>query len=79
MHLPAKQIYRGSSPLLASPNSEVRMKNNIEKLKNPFVYHYVNQYVAPIGYHFMRSGINYGRIAWFSNVDGVTIEKDETE
>ena len=51
------------------------MKNDITKLKNP----YVNQYVAPIGYHFMRSGINYGRIVWFSNVDGVTIEKDETE
>ncbi len=53
------------------------MKNNIEKLKNPFMTNYVNQYVAPLGYHFMRSGINYGRIAWFSNVDGVTIEKDE--
>lgn len=49
------------------------MKNNIKEMKNP----YVNQYVAPLGYHFMRSGINYGRIAWFSNVDGVTIEKDE--
>lgn len=45
----------------------------INNLKNP----YVNQYVCPLGYHFMRSGINYGRIAWFSNVDGVTIEKDE--
>ena len=51
------------------------MKNKIKELKNP----YVNQYVAPYGYHFMRSGINYGRIAWFSSVDGVTIEKDETE
>lgn len=55
------------------------MKNKISELKNPFVYHYVSQYVAPIGYHFMRSGINYGRIAWFSNVDGVTIEKDEKD
>lgn len=41
--------------------------------KNP----YVNQYVAPIGYHFMRGGVNYGRIAWFSSVDGITIEKDD--
>lgn len=46
---------------------------NIKQYKNP----YVNQYTAPYGYHFTRSGINYGRIAWFSNVDGVTIEKDE--
>ena len=51
------------------------MKNDISKLKNP----YVNQYVAPLNYHFERSGINYGRIAWFSNVDGVTIEKDEKD
>lgn len=51
------------------------MKNDISKLKNP----YVNQYVAPIGYHFMRRGVNYGRIAWFSNVDGITIEKDEND
>lgn len=49
------------------------MENDIRKLKNP----YVNQYVAPIGYHFMRGSVNYGRIAWFSNVDGITIEKDE--
>lgn len=54
--------------------SKISMKNKIKELKNP----YVNQYVAPYGYHFMRSGINYGRIAWFSSVDGVTIEKDET-
>ena len=56
-------------------NSEVSMENNIKQYKNP----YVNQYVAPLGYHFERSGINYGRIAWFSNVDGVTIEKDEKD
>ena len=43
---------------------------------NPLVHGYVKQYVAPFGYHFERSGINYGRIAWFSNVNGVTIEKD---
>lgn len=55
-------------------NGEVSMENDIRKLKNP----YVNQYVAPIGYHFMRGSVNYGRIAWFSNVDGITIEKDET-
>lgn len=51
------------------------MKNDIIKLKNP----YVNQYVAPQGYHFEREGVNYGRIAWFSNVDCVTIEKDEKD
>lgn len=46
---------------------------NIKQYKNP----YVQQYVAPFGYHFVRNGINYGRIAWFSNVNGVTIEEDE--
>ena len=51
------------------------MKNKISELKNP----YVNQYVAPYGYHFMRSGINFGRIVWLSNVDGVTIEKDQKD
>ena len=51
----------------------MKMKNNINQYKNP----YVNQSVAPIGYHFERDGINYGRIAWFSNVNGITIEKDE--
>lgn len=51
------------------------MKNDIIKLKNP----YVNQYVAPQGYHFERDGVNYGRIAWFSNVNGITIEKDEED
>ena len=45
----------------------------IKQYKNP----YVNQYVAPFGYHLEKNGVNYGRIAWFSNVDGVTIEKDE--
>lgn len=47
--------------------------NSINNLKNP----YVDQYVAPFGYHFERNNINYGRVAWFSNVDGITIEKDE--
>lgn len=51
----------------------MKMKNNIIQYKNP----YVNQYIAPLGYHFERDGINYGRIAWFSNVNGITIEKDE--
>lgn len=46
---------------------------NVTQYRNP----YVNQYIAPLGYHFMRNGINYGRIAWFSNVEGITIEKDE--
>lgn len=45
----------------------------VKNYKNP----YVQQYVAPFGYHFVRNGINYGRIAWFSNVNGVTIEEDE--
>ena len=49
------------------------MENDIRKYKNP----YVQQYVAPLGYHFSRNGVNYGRIAWFSNVNGITIEKDE--
>ena len=46
--------------------------NDIKQYKNP----YVNQYVCPLGYHFERNGVNYGRIAWFSNVNGITIEKD---
>ena len=51
------------------------MKYNIKQYKNP----YVNQYVCPEGYHFERDGVNYGRIAWFSNVNGITIEKNETD
>ena len=47
--------------------------NNILQYKNP----YVNQYIAPQGYHFERDNINYGRIAWFSNVNGITIVEDE--
>jgi hypothetical protein len=50
------------------------MKNNLIQYKNP----YVQQYVAPFGYHFQSGDINYGRVMWMSNVDGVTIEKDET-
>ena len=61
--LEAVLIYKG----------ELKMENDIRKYKNP----YVQQYVAPLGYHFSRNGINYGRIAWFSNVNGITIEKDE--
>lgn len=49
------------------------MVNKLYQYKNP----YVNQYVAPDGYHFERNGVNYGRIMWMSNVDGITIEKDE--
>lgn len=45
---------------------------DIKQYKNP----YVQQYVAPYGYHFNRNGVNYGRIMWMSNVDGITIEKD---
>lgn len=51
------------------------MKNIIKQYKNP----YVNQYVCPEGYHFERDGVNYGRIAWFSNVNGITIEKNEAD
>lgn len=51
------------------------MKNNITKYKNP----YVQQYVAPFGYHFERNGVSYGRVMWMSNVEGITIEKDETD
>ena len=47
--------------------------SNIAQYKNP----YVQQYVAPFGYHFERDGINYGRIAWFSNVNGITIVENE--
>lgn len=61
--LEAVLIYKG----------ELKMENDIRKYKNP----YVQQYVAPFGYHFSRNGVNYGRIAWFSNVNGITIEKDE--
>ena len=61
------------------PISEVSMENNIKQYKNPLVLGYMSQYVAPFGYHFERFGVNYGRIAWFSNVDGITIEKDETK
>lgn len=61
------------------PISEVSMENNIKQYKNPLVLGYVGQYVAPFGYHFERNSVNYGRIAWFSNVDGITIEKDETK
>ena len=49
------------------------MKNNIKQYKNP----YVSQYTAPYGYHFERDRVAYGRIASFSNVYGITIEKDE--
>lgn len=51
------------------------LENTIKSYKNP----YVNQYVAPLGYHFERNNVNYGRIVWLSNVDGFTIEKDEID
>lgn len=66
-----KSSNAGLSPAITSPN--IVKKMCVRQYKNPYTY----QYVAPFGYHFVRSGINYGRIAWFSNVDGVTIEKDE--
>jgi len=47
--------------------------NNIKQYKNP----YVQQYVAPFGYHFERDGVNYGRVMWMSNVDGIIIVEDE--
>lgn len=47
--------------------------NNINQYKNPIS----NQYVCPDGYHFQRDNINYGRIAWLSNTNGITVEKDE--
>lgn len=50
-------------------------KMSIKQYKNPMC----NQYVAPWGYHFVYDGQNQGRIIWRSNVDGVTIEKDETD
>ena len=52
---------------------QMKMMNNILQYKNP----YVQQYVAPYGYHFERDGVNYGRIMWMSNVDGIIIVKDE--
>ena len=52
--------------------------NSIGMYRVPYDNNGCYQFVAPIGYHFMRGSVNYGRIAWFSNVDGITIEKDET-
>ena len=48
---------------------------DVKKYKNP----YVNQYVAPYGYHFEFGGQNQGRIMWRKNVDGYTIVKDEED
>ena len=48
------------------------MENLKQYKKNP----YVQQYICPDGYHFERNGVNYGKVIWMSNVDGVTIEKD---
>ena len=50
------------------------MGNEVKECKNP----YWNQYVAPWGWHFVYDGQNQGRIIWRNNVDGYTIEKDET-
>lgn len=49
--------------------------NNIKQYKNP----YVQQYVAPYRCHFERDGVNYGRIMWMSNVDGIIIVEDEED
>jgi len=51
----------------------MKKKDNILQYKNP----YVQQYVAPYRCHFERDGVNYGRIAWLSNVDGIIIVEDE--
>lgn len=51
------------------------MNNDISQYKNP--YKDVHQYVAPEGWHFERSGINYGRIMWMSNVEGIILVKDD--
>ena len=51
----------------------MRKKDNITQYKNP----YVQQYVAPYRCHFERDGVNYGRVMWMSNVDGIIIVEDE--
>ena len=38
---------------------------------------YDDQYVAPYGHHFVREGVNLGRILWVKDTNGITIEKDE--
>ena len=44
--------------------------------KNP----YTNQYVAPYGYCFFSSdGRKLGRIIWTNNVDGICIDKCDSE
>lgn len=43
--------------------------------KNP----YTNQYVCQAGYHFVRNGVNLGRVIWTNNVDGIYIDKDEAD
>lgn len=51
----------------------MKKKDNILQYKNP----YVQQYVAPYRCHFERDGVNYGRVMWMSNVDGIIIVEDE--
>ena len=44
--------------------------------KNP----YTNQYVAPYSYCFFSSdGRKLGRIIWVNNVDGIYIDKSDSE
>lgn len=45
--------------------------------KNP----YDDQYVAPYGFHFVRDGINMGKIIWRkpNEIDGIYIERDEED
>ena len=45
--------------------------------KNP----YDDQYVAPYGFHFVRDGINMGKIIWRkpNELDGIYIERDEED
>lgn len=51
------------------------MKNNIKQYKNP----YVNQYIAPLGYHFERDNQSLGRIIWrrLNEIDGIYVKKDD--
>lgn len=52
----------------------MKMKNSINKYKNPWC----NQYVAPQGYAFYYNGINQGRIIWTSSPEGYYIDNDDS-
>lgn len=52
------------------------MNKLLEQYKNP----YYNQYVAPYRYCFFNSeGKKLGRIIWVNNVDGIYIDKCDSE